>query len=207
MKTNFQTQKMKLFLLLNLFMLSQSCSKDPASNNNGKGKNTYYYITLALLNQTPYFTNPAFDTISFTNDKEDTLTFVKTKTDTIWFCEKSSGSPDNNDIDCYQTIHNSYTTTKGVGGFDVKHIKNNKYLNSFIQLIFNDKIFYYDDVAIDDIIFPNYIGEVIKNGKSFKKVIYLYHHDSLNAIGYTNKEFGLFYIEDKTNNLKYLINK
>lgn len=199
----------KLISILLLFMLTQSCTKDEDKRNNGIGITTYHYLTVYAINQTPYFTNTSFDTISFESDKGDTITFVKTKTDTIWHCEYSSGNPNSNNKDCYQTIHNTYSTVKGEGKFDVQHIKKSKFLNSYIQLIFKDKIFYYDDVAIDDILFPSYIGEVIKNGKSFKKVIYLYHddNDSLNAISYTNKDFGLFFIEDKINNLKYLITK
>ena len=199
----------KLFLLITLFVtLLQSCTKDPEPYNNVP-INTYYYLTAWQLNQTPYFTNPAFDTISFASDKGDTLTFVKTKTDTTWYCERNSTNPSNLNKNCYQTIHNSYNTIKGVGIFDVKLIKKSMYLNAFIQLKFNDKIFYYDDVAIDDILFPTYIDMIIRNGKSFKNAIYLYHNDndSLNAISYANKDFGVFFIDDKINNLKYLIIK
>jgi len=196
-------------LLITLFVtLLQSCTKDPEPYNNVP-LNTYYYLTAWQLNQTPYFTNKSFDTISFESDEGDTLTFVKTKTDTSWYCERNSTNPSNLNEDCYQTIHNSYTTIKGVGLFDVKLIKKSRYLNAFIQLKFNDKIFYYDDVAIDDILFPSYIDIIIRNNKSFKNAIYLYHNDndSLNAISYANKDFGVFYIDDKINNLKYLITK
>jgi hypothetical protein len=40
-------------------------------------KTNYYYLTAAQLNQTPYFTNPAFDTISFTSDKGGYLNLCK----------------------------------------------------------------------------------------------------------------------------------
>ena len=210
MKTNYQTQRMKLLLLLTVFvMLLQSCTKDADSRNDGKGVTTYYYLTAGALNQTPYFTNPVFDTISFASDKGDTLTFIKTKTDTDWFCEPTSNDPNNNNMDCYQTIHNIYSTIKGIGLFEVKHIKENKYLNTFIKIKFNDKIFYYDDVAIDNTSFPTFIGDVVINGRSFKKSIYTYdrYMDSLSSISNMNKDYGLFYVNDKINNLKYLINK
>ncbi len=186
----------------------QSCDKDTVPFNKEPLK-TYYYLSEWQLNQTPYFTNPAFDTISFASDKGDTLTFVKTKTDTTWYCERTSSNPSNDIQDCFQTIHNSYATLKGVGLFDVKLIKKSRYLNAFIQLKFNDKIFYYDDVAIDDVLFPRFIGDIEKNGKIFNKVIYTYniYNDSLNAISYANKDFGVFFIDDKINNLKYLITK
>jgi hypothetical protein len=198
----------KLLSILFLIMLLLSCDKDTVPFNK-EPLNTYYYLSEWQLNQTPYFTNPAFDTISFASDKGDTLTFVKTKTQTTWNCERTSNNPSNFMQDCFQRIHNTYATIKGIGSFDVYQIETSKYSDSYVLLKFNDKIFYYDDVAIDYFLFPRFIGDIVKNNKSFKNVIYLYHSysDSLNAISYANKDFGVFYIDDKINNLNYLITK
>ncbi len=190
-------------------MLTQSCTK----NNDGcyTPKDNYYYLTTAQLNQTPYFNNPAFDTISFTSNKGDTLTFVKTKTDTTWKKETGNiGSPDCcYDQNFYQAIHNTYITTKGNGSFDVSHRLPNSYSNSYLVIKFNNFTFFYDAIAIDDTSFPRYLGELIKDNKKFKNVIYTFNNysDSLSAISYMNKDLGLFFIDDKLNNSQYIITK
>lgn len=107
-----------LVLPVAFVLLFQSCTKNNSQYNSPK--TTYYYLTFAQLNQTPYFTSKAFDTISFASDKGDTLTFVKTKTDTTWYCEPTTNNPDNKDQNCYQTLNNTYTTIRGNGSFDVK---------------------------------------------------------------------------------------
>ena len=192
-----------LVLLAAFVLLIQSCRKDNSPYNSPT--TTYYYLTFAQLNQTPYFTSKTFDTISFASDKGDTLTFVKTKTDTTWYCESTTNNPDNKDQNCYQTLHNSYTTIKGNGSFDVKHIMNNNFLNAYLQVKFNNYIFYYDDVAIDDVQFPRFVGNILK----FEKAIYAYnnYNDSLSAVSYINKGNGLFLLKDKLNNSQYIITK
>lgn len=195
-----------LLSMLLLVMLIQSCSKE---NNNSQGynpKNYYFYLTAAQLSQTPYFTNKAFDTLSFASDKGDTLTFVKTKTDTTWYCERTTSNPDNNDQNCYQTLHNTYTAIKGIGSFDVKHIlkgEGQKYDIIAIQISnFNFEI---KDYWIDDKNFSGYIENVnIFNNNyknSLRKTISTNGQDI--AFSYINKDFGLFYIEDLTNQSNY----
>jgi hypothetical protein len=162
---------MKLFSIIILIILTQSCSKDP-QNGCYIPKDNYYYLTDAQLNQTPYFTNPAFDTISFASDKGDTLTFVKTKTDTTWYTEKGNiGSPDcGYDQNFYQAIHNIYTTIKGNGSFDVRHIRkgNVNFLNylvpNIITINFNGLYFVFAESVIGDKTYKNFVGELkIKN--------------------------------------------
>lgn len=187
-------------------MLMQSCSKDP-KNGCYTPKDNYYYLTAAELNQTPYFTNLAFDTISFASDKGDTLTFVKTKTDTTWKKETGNiGSPDcGYDQNFYQAVRNTYITTKGNGSFDVSHRLPNGYSNSYLIIKFNNFTFFYDAIAIDDIKFPTFVGTILK----FENAIYTYNNDndSLSAISYVNKNFGLFQIKDKLSKTDYLIIK
>ncbi len=200
----------KLLSILLLIMLLQSCDKDTVPFNNVP-LNTYYYLTAWQLNQTPYFTNKAFDTISFASDKGDTLTVVKTKTDTTWYCERSSTNPSSNIQNCYQTIHNTYSTIKGVGSFDVKHSRKISYkdLTNIIQIKFNNCFFYEGDNAINDITHPRFLGKININNKTFFKTMYSYdnYSDSLTSIFNINIDYGVFFIDDKINNLKYLITK
>jgi hypothetical protein len=95
-------------------MLIQSCSKE---NNSIPVIDVYCYLSSNQLNQTPYFTNKKFDTISFLSSQGDTITFVKTKTDTTWYGERSSNNPDNPSMNYYQIISNKYNTIKGNGSF------------------------------------------------------------------------------------------
>jgi hypothetical protein len=202
------TKNSKLFGALFMMLLVQSCIKE--EYDKVEHKTNYYYLTAAQLNQTPYFTNPTFDTISFASNKGDTLTFVKIKTDTTWYCENGWGNPNTGyDKDCYQTIHNTYATVKGNGSFDVKHIKENNYLSTYLQIKFSNLIFYYDAIAIDDVTFGRFVGDLVKNNQTFRNTIYTYNNytDSLIAISYINKDFGLFSINDKLNDTEYFILK
>ncbi len=194
----------KLFSILLLLLLTQSCVKE--EYDKVEHKTNYYYLTAAQLNQTPYFTNPAFDTISFTSDKGDTLTFVKTKTDTTWYCEQGSGNPNTGyDKDCYQTIHNTYITTKGNGSFEVKHKKGDiNVIRDQIELRFNEFVFYvYDDrigTPIGSIVGITYFESIVLNNITYNKVKILYnnYNDKPNYC-YINKEFGLIASIDKNN--------
>lgn len=206
MKTNYQTQNMKLIFLLTLFViLLQSCSKEPDLPT-GNPITKYEYLTAGALNQTPYFTNPAFDTISFASDKGDTLTFVKIKTDTSWYCENQSLA--SNYKICYQTIHNTYTTIKGVGSFDVKHILKNGNELSFslntVVINFNDVFLQMYDRWIDDKTYKTFIDSFSIVSKTYKNSILIYPSNGGSNLGlsYINKEFGLYYLIDNSSNLK-----
>jgi hypothetical protein len=81
----------------------------------------------------------------------------------------------------------------------------NKSFNTYLQIKFNNYNFYYDAIAIDDILFPTFVGTILK----FEKALYTYNNDSdsVSATSYENKEYGLFLLKDKINNSEYLINK
>jgi len=191
----------KLLLLLTLFLtLLQSCTKDPKPYNNVP-LNTYYYLTAWQLNQTPYFTNRSFDTISFTSDKGDTLTFVKTKTDTTWYCERNSTNPSNLNEDCYQTIHNSYITIKGIGSFDVKHSRKISYkdLTDIIEITFNNIYFLLDQNWISPSFgYKYFIGQYQINNLNYSNALYAYSilgdTNSLKMV--INKDFGAIRVFD-----------
>jgi hypothetical protein len=207
------TKNSKLFGALIMMLFIQSCLKE--EYDKVEHKTNYYYLTAAQLNQTPYFTNPTFDTISFASDKGDTLTFVKTKTDTTWYCEKGWGNPNTGyDKDCYQTIHNTYATIKGNGSFDVKHSKDgnnfyNRVLPNLVVIKFNETYFLVQDYYIGSKIGGTFYESLIKGNNTYKNVIDIFHNlnDSSVALGYINKDFGLFSINDKLNDTEYFILK
>jgi hypothetical protein len=202
------TKKIKIFGVLFMVLFLQSCMKE--EYDKVEHKTNYYYLTTAQLNQTPYFTNPTFNTISFASDKGDTLTFVKTKTDTTWYCEQGSGNPNTGyDKDCYQTIHNTYATVKGNGSFDVTHYKKEGGITDIIYLGLNNNFLSFGDDQIGYKGYWTFRKSISVSNKSFSNVIIIYpnNYDSLVAEGYVNKDLGLFYYVDKLNNTQYLILK
>ncbi|MCX6186242.1 MAG: hypothetical protein NTU43_04485 [Bacteroidetes bacterium] len=202
--------KTKSLLLLSLLvLLIQSCTKD-TNNGNTTPKNTYYYLTEAQLNQTPYFTNPAFDTISFASDKGDTLTFVKAKTDTTWYCEPANYNPDNHDQNCYQTLHNTYTTIKGNGSFDVKHSKDgfgyyNYSISDLVIISFYNLQFLVRDFRIGSKNGTFFYDSINKGNKIYNNSIKIYHNlnDSLTGESFINKDFGVFSIKNNQTNTEF----
>jgi hypothetical protein len=190
-------------------MLTQSCVKE--EYDKVEHKTNYYYLTAAQLNQTPYFTNPAFDTISFTSDKGDTLTFVKTKTDTTWYCENGWGNPNTGyDKDCYQTIHNTYITTKGNGSFDVEHGYVNSNLFSFraidvINVKFNELNFLVRDFRIGSKNGTVFFDSIERGNRTYKDVVYIFNNlnDSISGMSYINKTEGFFSIKNNLINTEF----
>ena len=201
--------KIKLLPLLFIcFILIQSCEK-PDPNGCHNAVIFYNYLTDEARNQTPYFSNPAFDTISFASDKGDTVIFVKTKTDSTWYKEEISGNPACDwDKEYYQVLQNKYITIKGNESFDVKYsYKTHEYGLFRIEIFFNNIHFIICDCIIDDVKYKNYIGDYTVHNKTFTKTFYEYNNISENAkgIGYINKGLGLFYLIDPINDLKWLI--
>jgi hypothetical protein len=207
------TKNSKLFGALFMMLFIQSCMKE--EYDKVEHKTNYYYLTAAQLNQTPYFTNPNFDTISFASDKGDTLTFVKTKTDTTWYCEQGSGNPNTGyDKDCYQTIHNTYSTVKGNGSFDVKqgNVNSNLFFyrtTDMINFQFNELNFFIRDYRIGTKNGTIFYDTILVGNNTYSNSIKIFHNlnDSSVALGYINKDFGLFSINDKLNNTQFLILK
>jgi hypothetical protein len=202
------TKNSKLLGAFFMMLFIQSCLKEEYEKV--EHKPNYYYLTTAQLNQTPYFTNPNFDTISFASDKGDTLTFVKTKTDTNWYCENGSGNPNTGyDEDCYQTIHNTYATIKGNGSFDVKHVFKDGPYNKFIEISFNNTAIFINDWIIEDKTYPTYIDNISIRNKNFTYLTRVTINNGIEntALTYLNKKYGLFYFEDLKSNTQYLILK
>jgi hypothetical protein len=206
--------KTKLTLIFGLFLILEfSCTKD-TSNQNNTPVNNYFYLTAAQLNQTPYFTNPTFDTISFASDKGDTLTFVKTKTDTTWYCEPTTNNPDNKDQNCYQTIHNTYSTINGTGSFDVIHSRKcyinflNYLVPNVITISFNNSYFVFSESVIGDKTYKNYVGDFKVGNKTYLNTFFEYHNSNqLSKVkGYFSQLFGVVEVADSNINKSWSLN-
>lgn len=202
--------KCKLLILLIITLLLQTCKQ----GDSGCPSYITNYVKLnpSAISQTPYFTNTAFDTISFASDKGDTLTFVKGKTDSTWYCEDdySNANCPKDNANCYQILHNIYKTIKGNGSLEVLHCKRNANQNlNIIEVFFNNYKFYNGDYNIGDITHPRFIGSIIQNNKTFSNAMYVSNNfgDSVSSICYMNKDYGVFFINDKINGIKYFITK
>jgi hypothetical protein len=171
----------------------------------GKTKNTSINISTSSLNQTPYFTNPAFDTISFASDKGDTLIFVKTQIDSSWYVETEQGSPDcpNPAVNFYLTLNCNYTCILGNGNFAIKHSKR-EYGKSDnrIEIIFNSITFGINDYSINNKDYPTYIQKIYLGTKMYENVTRV---TQLNQTGYIylNKDYGCFFLNDLGSGLKW----
>jgi len=98
--------KIKYSILIGLLVLLLFSCEKPDPNGCHNSVIFYNYLTAAARNQTPYFTNPSFDTLSFASDKGDTVIFVKTKTDSTWYKEEIRGNPACDwDKNYYQVLH------------------------------------------------------------------------------------------------------
>jgi len=203
--------KIKYSILIGLIVLLLFSCEKPDPNGCHNAVIFYNYLTAAARNQTPYFTNPAFDTLSFASDKGDTLIFVKTKTDSTWYKEEIRGNPACDwDKNYYQVLHNTYATIKGSGTFDLWHSKKTNSGNiDIIELHFNSFVFYTGDYAINDTKHPRYIGKVIKNQFVYNNSMYSYNNfkDSLSAICFLNQSFGTYYIEDRLKTISWILIK
>lgn len=199
---------MKLLSIIIIILLLQSCETDHTGGGCPKYATNYHTLSTSAISQTPYFTNKAFDTISYASNKGDTLTFVKTKTDTTWYCEDDNSNPNcpKEKANCYQVLHNTYTTIKGNGSFDVKlsyKTKNNGlYL---LDITFNERLFggiSNDAIGIKSS--TDYFDDLIINGKSYKKVIKLGY---INCNIFLNNSYGLFKFEYFNNNINWIYYK
>jgi hypothetical protein len=204
--------KIKLLPLLFIcFILIQSCEK-PDPNGCHNAVIFYNYLSDAARNQTPYFTNPAFDTISFASDKGDTLIFVKTKTDSTWYKEEIRGNPACDwDKEYYQVLHNKYTTLKGNGSFDVKLSKKTKdgSLNA-ININFNDIDFDIDLGWLNPSFgYSYFIGLSVINNRNYINTIYAYNilGDTSSSYIIINKDNGLLKLNNKNDNTVWTLLK
>jgi len=199
--------KQKLLLLYIAFSFF-ACKPEP---DRTPDKHIYYYLTAEQLAKTPYFTNPAFDTLTYVSNQNDTVVFAKTRVDSGWY-RIIDASPGNNYTvyHYYQQLTANYQTIKGEGSFEVMHGKRiNGGVSDIVKYSFNLFIFYVGDYAINDPTHPRFVGDVYYNNRTFSNSIYSNHnYNDSAAICYINLDFGIFKINNNITNLTHiLINK
>ena len=170
----------------------------------------YHYLTADQLHRTPYFNNPAFDTLTFVNNLNDTLVFAKTKIDTSWYEFRDTDlNVEYTKYHYHQKIKINYQTLKGDGSFGVEHVlfDPSRSGSNLIYYYFNDFPFWCRPENIGDKQFPTYSESIEINGKLFKDILMLFspRSDSLGHKGYINQTFGIFHFIAKENNPIYTL--
>jgi hypothetical protein len=196
MKTNYKI----ILYLLPIVLLFTTCRKNTTKPAD---QHFYYYLTKEQLNKTPYFTNPAFDTLTYISNLNDTLVFAKTKTDTLWYISSvfdPGGTADK--YYHYQQLRNSYATLKGEGKFEVIHLKQSGDRFNTIQIQFNKYLFGIGDWQIGSSTYTGYIGDFEVSNSIYKDVLNMGNNGGL---GFLNQKVGLFYIEEKSLQKEYLL--
>jgi hypothetical protein len=200
MKTNYKI----ILYLLPIVLLFTTCRKNTTKPAD---QHFYYYLTKEQISKTPYFTNPAFDTLTYISNQNDTLIFAKTKTDTLWYISSvfdPGGTADK--YYHYQQSRNSYATLKGEGKFEVLQSVSSSF--PYIALSFNKFLIDFHEYTLSDPKYPTFMDSIQINNKSFYSLT-RYHKINgarIDASFYVNKEFGLIYIIDNTNNTNWHLN-
>jgi hypothetical protein len=193
-----------VFILVNFL----SCKPEPEPIPD---KHNYYYLTAEQLAKTPYFTNPAFDTLSFVSNQNDTVVFAKTRVDSGWYREIDfNPGVEFTTYHYYQQISANYQTIKGDGSFGVKIIKKRQNgVFEIFEYLFNDFIFFDGLNTLNDKSYSRYLGEINLRNKKFTNTIYsLHNYEDSAAFCYINLEKGVFYLNDRfKNNTLLLINE
>lgn len=198
--------------LIYLFVfIFPSCK--PKESNCIEGNNTnYFYIGASSLKQTPYFTNPLFDTLNFASDKGDTLQFVKLKTDTTWYYITDSPDPDcpTNNRNGYQKLAIQYFCLKGNSNFSVVQSLKGKsvYDNDRIEINFNNNTFWAYEYWIGASGFSTYLENNFVNNINYKNSIIIYNNSSdtsNSSSAFINSSHGLYKLKDLTKKEIYTI--
>jgi hypothetical protein len=203
MKTLFKNyNSLRHFYLFILILYS--CSR-PSDEPLYGGTDVYYRLTEEQLKQTPYFTNPDFDTVTFISNNNDTLIFKKNYTDTSWYSVRPYFNA--NYYELYQNITNHYQTIKGDGTLQVTHLlQESNTLSPRIIIEFNLIKF-----RINPIWFspnsPYYIGSFVIDANNYSNVFSINSipGDTSTSLLYFNNSFGAIKIIDKTRNTNWKI--
>ncbi|MDP3927817.1 MAG: hypothetical protein Q8R57_02220 [Bacteroidota bacterium] len=198
--------KQKLLLLYIAFSFF-ACKPEP---DRTPDKHINYYLTAEQLAKTPYFTNPAFDTLTFVSNQNDTVVFAKTRVDSGWY--KLTDMDVGREyliFNYYQQLTAKYQTIKGEGSFEVVHSKRiNNGNTDMLKIVFNNYNFTFGDQVIGNMLHPNYKELIQINNNIFEFIISVKtDNPSENIEGYINKKYGIFYILDKSKGLEFLITK
>jgi hypothetical protein len=202
--------KQKLLLLYIAFSFF-ACKPEPKPIPD---KHNYYYLTAEQLAKTPYFTNPAFDTLTFVSNQNDTVVFAKTRVDSGWYKQIDfNPGVEFTTYHYYQQISANYQTIKGDGSFGVVHSKKgfayNTIISDILKISFFDQNYYINDyfIGINHI---RSIDSINIKDYTYKTVTRINNNwvDSNSSISYVNKEFGAFYFNFLKSNQSFdLINK
>jgi len=177
-----------LFALI-LFTTCRKSTTKPADQH------FYYYLTKEQLNKTPYFTNPAFDTLTYISNLNDTLVFAKTKTDTLWYISSvfdPGGTADK--YYHYQQLRNRYSTLKGEGKFEVLHMKlTSDGVPDQVKIVFGSLFFYATDNRIGTKNGNIFYDSLLIKNMVYNKVTKYYHNRNQSLVGncFLNESFGL----------------
>jgi hypothetical protein len=210
----------KLFSIVILILLTQSCFKDKSSNPCGAQTYSYQTLDSTEKSKVPYL-KTQFDTISYASNKGDTLVFVRQAKDCGWYCKDYYSNKDClPNYNCYETYGAKYSCNKGNGSFQFKHGETlyihfnirsriDNEFNNMIEFNFNDLHLIFSTFVLDDIKYVNYIGDTLINGNLFKNSLFEYYEFNHSNIGkgYYCEEFGLFHIQDKLNNTNWTLIK
>jgi hypothetical protein len=199
---------MKNKLLLLLLIASLFACKPEESIPD---KHNYNYLTAEQLFKTPYFTNPAFDTLSFVSNQNDTVVFAKTRVDSGWYREIDfNPGVEYTSYRYYQQISANYQTIKGEGSFGVVHCKKGHTFNSiasdFVKFSYNDYNFYLNDRFLG-INHKVIIDSMLLNNKKYYQVTEFFNNwvDSISVRAYINIDYGVFHILENKNSKNWIL--
>jgi hypothetical protein len=165
---------------------------------------SYSYLSEEQLNKTPYFNNPAFDTLIFISNKGDTLIFAKVKSVSYFNVSSRNNDPEDDSRAYSEVRHNTYQTLKGNGKFEVRHILNEGNKFNTVQIYFNDYIYGIGDWQIGLKEYVGYVGNFNVKNNTYNEVLML---ENKGCLSYLNLSLGLFYIDDIPKNINYLLIK
>jgi hypothetical protein len=211
----------KLFSIIILLLLTQSCFKDKSSNPCGAQTYSYQTLDSTSKSKVPYL-KTQFDTISYASNKGDTLVFVRQAKDSGWYCKDYYSNKDClPNYNCYETYGAKYSCIKGNGSFEFKHGKAlyiyfepstkriSDLFSNFIEIKFNDLHFLFQDTDVDRKNVNTYSDSVFYNKQIFYSSYYSFHEFNISAKGKGcyNKEYGIFHVDDVINNVNWTIIK
>ena len=199
-------QKLLLFYIAFSFF---ACKPEPKPIPD---KHNYYYLTAEQLAKTPYFTNPAFDTLTFVSNQNDTVVFAKTRVDSGWYKQIDfNPGVEFTTYHYYQQISANYQTIKGEGSFGVVHSKkggayNRNYLSNVVRVSFAEHNCYIQDNFLG-INHKVIIDSMLLNNKKYYQVTEFFNNwvDSISVRAYINIDYGVFRILDNKNSKNWIL--
>ncbi|MBU3663806.1 MAG: hypothetical protein FGM41_11510 [Bacteroidetes bacterium] len=204
MKTNYKI----ILYLLPIVLLFTTCRKNTTKPAD---QHFYYYLTKEQLNKTPYFTNPAFDTLTYISNQNDTLIFAKIGTDSLWYevgDYDPSGSGDK--FYHYQQLRNRYATLKGEGKFEVVQMKlTSDGVPDQVKIVFGSLFFYATDNRIGTKNGNIFYDSLLIKNMVYNKVTKYYHNRNQSLVGncFLNESFGLINSNSISDSFSYFLIK